>query len=431
MDISDAAAVGRGSKEHSSSTERSVLILYAGGTIGMKRTPRGYIPAPGWFGEHLKTLPQFYDAREGSPIGSCTHTLPRSSKSDGGVRVSYKIMEYVPLLDSCNMDDGDWARLANDVETHYDAFDAFVVLHGTDTMAFTASALSFMLEGLGKTVIVTGSQIPLSQPRSDAIENLLGALTVAANFTIPEVGLFFSNKLLRGNRATKFDSSQLDAFSSFNLAPLATIGVAISIAWHLVLPPPPSSMSLKARTGFCKDVAVITLFPGLSVASLTKQLAPPLRGAVLQTFGAGNAPDQNPAFLAALKAASDRGVVILNITQCAKGAVEAHYATGTALAENGVLAGADMCVEAALAKLGWMLGQHAAAPPVSPGKSRRHSSLALEESGDSSVVVEEGGALLHVDRVRELMRQSFRGEMMGGCVFFTFCSASTFPPPLV
>ena len=390
-----------------------VMVIYTGGTIGMKRTSRGYVPAPGWFGEHLLSLPQFHEADESRKNrGFCTHILPRSSKSDGGASIAYKIMEYSPLLDSCNMSHRDWARIAKDIEKNYDAYEAFVVLHGTDTMAYTASALSFMLESLGKTVIVTGSQIPLSQPRSDALDNLLGALTIAGNFTLPEVSLFFHNRLLRGNRATKFDASQLDAFASHNMEPLATIGVAINVAWHLVLPPPPSSAPCRARTNFNQHVSVITLFPGLSVASLEAQLAPPLRGAVLQTFGAGNAPDQNSAFLDVLKRAHERGVVVVNITQCSLGVVEAHYATGTALAENGVLAGSDMSVEAALTKLGWMLGQSQESPPLSPGKSARCASSFGMPGLTGGAPPEPTPVPLDNAAVRRHMMQNFRGEML-------------------
>ena len=211
-------------------------------------------------------------------------------------RVSYEILEYDPLLDSCNLDDSDWARIANDIQASYARFDAFVVLHGTDTMAYTASALSFMLEGLGKTVVVTGSQIPLCQPRNDGVDNLLGAITVAGHFRIPEVCLFFHNNLFRGNRSTKVDASQLDAFGSPNMPPLCKAGIGFDVAWHLVHHSDHhGGGDLAVKTGYCSEVAVLTLFPGLQPAAIRAQLAPPLRGVVLQTFGAGNAPDQNEA----------------------------------------------------------------------------------------------------------------------------------------
>ncbi|CAG8734158.1 3973_t:CDS:2, partial [Dentiscutata heterogama] len=144
-----------------------------------------------------------------------------------GKRIKYSIVEYEPLLDSCNMISDDWVRIATDIELNYQSFDAFIILHGTDTMAYTASALSFLLENLGKTVILTGSQVPISEVRNDAVENLLGALTIAGHYVIPEVCLFFNNKLFRGNRAVKMNAVEFNAFDSPNLSPLATVGINI------------------------------------------------------------------------------------------------------------------------------------------------------------------------------------------------------------
>ena len=203
---------------------KKVYIAYTGGTIGMKRTVDGYVPASGY----LKRL---------------MHNLPEL-KSD--LLPEYDIGEYEPLLDSSNMTPDDWLRIANDISKRHNAYDGFVVLHGTDTMAYTASALPFMLQGLQKPVVITGAQIPLCKVRNDARENLITALLIAANFKIPEVCLCFGNKLLRGNRAVKIDSDSLDAFESPNFPPLGTVGIEIKINWDLVLPPPKTRKTIKS-----------------------------------------------------------------------------------------------------------------------------------------------------------------------------------------
>eukprot|EP01060_Flectonema_neradi_P040475 TRINITY_DN9231_c0_g1_i1.p1 TRINITY_DN9231_c0_g1~~TRINITY_DN9231_c0_g1_i1.p1 ORF type:complete len:787 (+),score=172.38 TRINITY_DN9231_c0_g1_i1:70-2430(+) len=335
--------------------KQRILILYTGGTIGMKNSEKGYVPATGYMGEKLMSMPQFHD-----PVAyekkkdwiNTTYMMPLSSHER---YVGYDIKEYDPLLDSCNLSNDDWEKISNDIAADYDNYDAFIVLHGTDTMAYTSSALSFMLQDLEKTVIVTGSQIPISQPRNDGVGNLEGALFVAGHYVIPEVTLYFSYQLYRGARSSKADASTLTAFQSPNFPPIASVGINVDVNWHLIKSP--SANKFKAVTTFDKEVAVVQLFPGLSPDSLQRQLAAPLKGAVLRTYGAGNAPDANAAFLAVLKEASDRGVIIVNTTQCWRGTVEGHYATGVALLEAGVIAGRDMTPESALVKLGWLLGQ--------------------------------------------------------------------------
>jgi len=328
------------------STTNRVLIIYTGGTIGMKDTPRGYAPAPGYLGEQLAAMPHFHD-----------RTMPALTTpiSRYGRRVRYDILEYAPLLDSSNMGLEDWVKIARDIERHYDAYDAFIVLHGTDTMAYTASALSFMLENLGKTVILTGSQIPLSEARSDAIANVLGALTIAGHYEIPEVCLYFDHRLMRGNRTQKTDASGLAAFASGNAPPLVEVGIEIKVEWDRILAPPTRPFRVNPITH--QAVAALRIFPGISAEMITNVLRPPTEGLVLESFGAGNAPDHRPDFLDALRAGSERGVVIVNVTQCHRGAVTTDYATGAALAEVGVIGGADMTPEAALTKLVWLLSQ--------------------------------------------------------------------------
>lgn len=328
---------------------RRVLVLYTGGTIGMVRGPRGYEPVPGHLADIVRRNPQLHDDRMD---GGLPHVLPVSRL---GARIAYCIEEYAPLLDSSNIAMRDWERIASDVARAYDEYDAFVVLHGTDTMAFTASALSFMLEDLGKPVVLTGSQIPLDELRNDGIDNLLGALLVAGHHAIPEVGLYFANRLLRGNRSVKLDASALDAFGSPNYPPLAEVGTEIRVATAAIRARPLAT-SPTLHTRMEPNVAALRLFPGMTGALLEALTRPPLRGLVLQTYGTGNAPDADSEFLAAIERARGRGLVIVNCTQCLRGRVDDHYAAGRRLAEAGAVGGADMTVEAALTKLAHLLG---------------------------------------------------------------------------
>ena len=305
--------------------------------------------------------------------------------SEYGRRTCYAIKEYIPLLDSCNMKCDDWARVAADIVANYDDFDAFIVLHGTDTMAYTASALSFMLENLSKTVILTGSQIPIARPRNDGVPNLLGALDIAGHFDIPEVSLFFGTKLFRGCRSSKMDCTSLNsAFDAPNCTvPLADVGISIRVNWRQVQYPPLKPLRLRPR--FCQQVTVLRIYPG-NFNTLENALAPPLEGLVLQTFGAGNAPDQDNHFLQVLKSACDRGLVVVNVSQCQRGRVESNaYATGTALTEAGVISGCDMTCEAALVKLGWLLARY----PGNPTKVRKMMQQNLRGELSETVKLED------------------------------------------
>lgn len=315
---------------------KRVYISYTGGTIGMQKADHGYRPVPGYLHTMMTALPEL--KRDPMPL--------------------YDIREYTPLLDSSNMTPDDWLKIADDIATHYDRYDGFVVLHGTDTMAYTSSALPFMLQGIQKPVIITGAQIPLCEVRNDARENLITAMLIAANFAIPEVCLCFGSKLLRGNRAVKVDAEGFDAFESPNYPALGTVGIEIKINWDLVKSPSARSSSVAVKPMRESRVAVLRLFPGIPADIVNNVLKSPLKGLVLETYGIGNGP-QDTGLLDEFKAATDRGVVIVNCTQCLKGSVNMEdYATGSALAGAGVISGYDMTVEAALAKMTYLFSRN-------------------------------------------------------------------------
>lgn len=328
-----------------------VAVLYTGGTIGMAPGPHGYAPEPGLLARTLARSPQFHAGDPGDDPAAGL-VLPID---DGGPPVHYAIHEYDPLLDSANMAVDDWVHLARDLVARADDADAFVILHGTDTMAYTASALAFMLEGLDRPVILTGSQIPLCRMRNDAQGNLLGALTLAARAGVPEVAVYFHHRLLRGVRARKVDADGLAAFDSGNLRPLARVGIDLSVDRALLRPPAPGPLRVQPITE--RHVAAIRWFPGLTAAVLERILAPPLQGVVLETYGAGNVPDRRGDLMAVLRDAHARGVVLTHVTQCLRGTVRPDYAAGRVLQDVGVVGGGDMTPECALVKLAWLLSR--------------------------------------------------------------------------
>ncbi|HDZ9225219.1 asparaginase [Vibrio cholerae] len=314
---------------------KHIYIAYTGGTIGMKKSDHGYVPVAGFMEKQLASMPEFH--RPEMPL--------------------FAIHEYDPLMDSSDMTPADWQLIADDIAANYDKYDGFVILHGTDTMAYTASALSFMFENLGKPVIVTGSQIPLADLRSDGQANLLNALHVAANYPINEVTLFFNNRLMRGNRSRKSHADGFSAFSSPNLPPLLEAGINIELSTNVKVDEKPSG-EFKVNPITPQPIGVITMYPGISHEVIRNTLLQPVNAMILLTFGVGNAP-QNPELLAQLKAASERGVIVVNLTQCLAGKVNmGGYATGCALADAGVISGYDMTPEAALAKLHYLLSQN-------------------------------------------------------------------------
>ncbi|KNZ80374.1 L-asparaginase [Termitomyces sp. J132] len=324
---------------------------------------QGYVPEQYFLTETLRSQARFHDPQQESLFSNSSSAYlpslitPRSTVPGGtGSRsIRYAILEWNPLLDSSNIEIDDWVRIATEIELNY-AFDAFLVLHGTDTMAYTASALSFMLEDLGKTVILTGAQIPMSQLRNDAVDNFIGALTIAGHYIIPEeCSIYFNHTLYRGNRTSKLSSYDLSAFSSPNFPPLVDVGIEIVVNWNNVLRQT-GVRRFRAHKQMSPHVANLRLFPGVSAATIKAFFSPPIRGVILETFGAGNAP-QRSDLLQVFKEACDRGVIVVSITQCIKGSVSDTYETGRALLQAGVVPGNDMTPECALTKLGYLLSK--------------------------------------------------------------------------
>lgn len=309
---------------------RRLLILHTGGTIGMRPGPDGYAPAPG-FADRLARHLAIHDPGD----------LPE-----------YRVVELAPLIDSADLAPADWNRLVAALAEHWHDHDGFVILHGTDTLAHTASALSFMLGALDKPVVLTGAQIPLGEPRSDAPSNLATALLTASHEAAPrEVCIAFHDRLLRGNRARKVRSQGLDAFDSPNAPWLGEAGIALRFDTRAALPTGhPDFAPLPFAEG---AVALLPVHPGLSPALLDAVLTlPALRGLVLATYGVGNPPGMDGALITRLARATRRGLAVLNVTQCHQGRVaQGAYATGAALNAAGVVAGGDLTPEAALAKL--------------------------------------------------------------------------------
>ena len=339
--------------------QRRILLIYTGGTIGMNRNPQTGALEPFDFEHLLNNVPELRQ------FDTCIETF-----------------QFDPPIDSSDMTPALWTDLSHCIADHYWQYDGFVVLHGTDTMAYTASALSYMLENLTKPVIFTGSQLPIGQLRTDGKENLISSIEIAAacdeegHALVPEVGIYFNSHLLRGNRTTKQSAEEFNAFESFNYPHLVEAGVNIIYHSDLILKPD-FTKPMKPHFRLDNNVIIFSLFPGVREDLIRHIIhTPNLKSIVMRTFGSGNAP-QNPWLLNALKEGTHNGKVIVNISQCMQGAVEmGRYDTGYHLQEAGVVSGYDSTVESAVTKL-MFLQSHYNDP----------------------------------EKVREMMRRSIRGEI--------------------
>jgi L-asparaginase len=318
---------------------KKLLVIYTGGTIGMKLTPKGLAPADD-LAEEIRKMPELGCAFQEKPPQVDT-------------------LSYQPLLDSSDMTPRRWIAIANDIRQHFEDYDGFVVLHGTDTLAYTSSALSFFVERSDKPIVLTGAQLPFGIPRSDARNNLISALEVAANMpaAMTQVCVVFGSRILRGNRATKVSARAYDAFDSPRFPHLGSIGIDIEYQRRQRFPVAFDNFAQQGQPPPNDSVALIRLFPGFSAATLHAISAnEKLRGIVLEAYGAGNGPSLDTDFLRAIRNAVDKGIVVVVVSQPLDGIVRmSSYAAGSALASAGAISGRDLTTEAALTKLYYLI----------------------------------------------------------------------------
>lgn len=321
---------------------QSVLLIYTGGTIGMKQDPETLLLKPFDFNQITEEVPELK-------------------------KFGYRIdsVSFNPVIDSSDVKTDVWVELARIISENYVKYDGFVVLHGTDTMAYSASALSFMLENLEKPVIFTGSQLPIGMLRTDGRENLISSIEIAAakdekgHAIVPEVCVFFENRLFRGNRTTKYNAEDFEAFRSANFPPLAEVGIHIKFNRQLINYPDKWGRALKINTDLDTRVVILKIFPGISREYVEAILGMGnLKAVVLETFGSGNSMS-DPWLLDALGSFSESNGIIANVTQCQAGSVDMKaYANGAILEQVGVVGCGDITTESALTKLFLLLGQH-------------------------------------------------------------------------
>lgn len=318
--------------------EPNILVIYTGGTIGMIQDPETGALAPFNFDALYNHIPVLQD-----------------------FKCHIDTYCFDPLIDSSNMNPAFWIALAGVIEENYEKYEGFVVLHGTDTMAYTASVLSFMLENLNKPVVFTGSQLPMGVMRTDGRENFINSIEIASAYNegtpvVPEVSVCFENRLMRGNRTNKFNAENFNAFLSENYPLLAQVGVHIKYNHEFILKP--NFKKLKVHRNLDANVAILKLFPGINENVIRSIInIPDLKALILETFGAGNAPTDE-WFLNLLKEGVDKGITIFNVTQCKGGSVEmGKYETSITLGNIGVVGGYDITTESAIAKTMYLLGE--------------------------------------------------------------------------
>ena len=307
-----------------------VLVIYTGGTIGMKKTDRGYSPAEGFLLSALSAIPDLYD--KDFPV--------------------WELYEMSPLLDSSNISVPEWNRIASVIYERRDSYAGFVVLHGTDTMAYSASALSFMLRGFGKPIVFTGSQIPLSTLRSDGKDNLITSIMIAGEGVVKEVCLYFGGRLLRGNRAVKMSADGLIAFDSPSYPPLAEAGINIKYNMDIISSFKDTVKEPALSLFSNVPIGVLKIFPGIQFGLFEEIMTEKLSGIVLESFGAGNIPMGEGKLLPIIRKAFNMGAVVTVCSQCPSGTVSlGEYETSSELVSSGAVSGHDMTTEAAIAKL--------------------------------------------------------------------------------